>query len=53
LGDKDEAFRWLDAAVNERMTFIPWMRQNPAYGSLRADPRFQELVQRMKLPELE
>jgi serine/threonine protein kinase/tetratricopeptide (TPR) repeat protein len=53
LGDKDEAFRWLDAAVNERMTFIPWMRQNPAYGSLRADPRFQQLVQRMKLPELE
>jgi serine/threonine protein kinase/Tfp pilus assembly protein PilF len=51
LGDKDEAFRWLGAAVNERMTFIPWMRQNPAYASLRADPRFQDLVRRMKLPE--
>ncbi len=53
LGDKDEAFRWLDAAVNERMTFIPWMRQNPAYAPLRADPRFQDLVRRMKLPGLE
>ena len=52
LGDKDEAFRWLEAAVNERMTFIPWMRQNPAYAPLRTDPRFQDLVRRMKLPEL-
>ncbi|MBE0711630.1 MAG: protein kinase [Candidatus Aminicenantes bacterium] len=53
LGDKDEAFQWLEAAVNERMTFIPWMRQNPAYEPLRSDPRFQDLVRRMKLPELE
>ena len=52
LGYKDEAFRWLEAAVNERMTFIPWMRQNPAYAPLRTDPRFQDLVRRMKLPEL-
>jgi serine/threonine protein kinase len=52
LGEKDEAFRWLEAAVEERMSFIPWMRQNPAFAPLRADPRFQDLVQRMKLPEL-
>jgi len=52
LGEKDEAFHWLDEAVKERMTFIPWMRQNPAYASLRSDPRFEELVRRMKLPEL-
>jgi tetratricopeptide (TPR) repeat protein len=53
LGDPDEAFRWLDAAVKERMSFIPWMRQNPAYAPLRTDPRFQGLVRRMKLPELQ
>ena len=52
LGDKDEAFRWLGAAVNERMTFIPWMRQNPAFSPLRTDSRFQDLVRRMKLPDL-
>jgi serine/threonine protein kinase/Tfp pilus assembly protein PilF len=52
LGEKDEAFRWLEAAVKERMTFIPWIRQNPAYAPLRSDPRFEELVRRMKLPEL-
>lgn len=52
LGEKDEAFRWLEAAVKERMTFIPWIRENPAYTSLRTDPRFQDLVRRMRLPEL-
>jgi tetratricopeptide (TPR) repeat protein len=52
LGEKDEAFHWLDEAVKERMTFIPWIRQNPAYAPLRSDPRFEELVRRMKLPEL-
>ncbi len=51
LGEKDEAFRWLEAAVNERNSFIPWMRQNPSYAPLRSDPRFEELARRMKLPE--
>jgi TolB-like protein/Flp pilus assembly protein TadD len=51
LGDKDEAFRWLEAAVNERNSFIPWMRHNPAYAPLRSDLRFEELARRMKLPE--
>jgi len=51
LGEKDDAFRWLEEAVKERMTFIPWIRQNPAYAPLRTDPRFQDLVRRMKLPE--
>jgi TolB-like protein len=52
LGEKDEAFRWLEAAVKERSTFIPWMRENPTYAPLRSDPRFQDLVRRMKLPDL-
>jgi len=51
LGEKDEAFRWLEAAVKERNSFIPWMRDNPSYAPLRSDPRFQDLVRRMKLPE--
>jgi serine/threonine protein kinase/tetratricopeptide (TPR) repeat protein len=52
LGDKDEAFRWIEAAVKEHNTFIPWMRQNPNYAPLRSDPRYEELVRYMKLPEL-
>lgn len=52
LGEKDEAFRWMKAAVEQRNTFIPWMRENPNYAPLRSDPRFQDLVRYMKLPEL-
>ena len=52
LGETDEAFRWLDAAVKEHNSFIPWMRDNPNFAPLRSDPRFQELVRYMKLPEL-
>jgi tetratricopeptide (TPR) repeat protein len=52
LDEKDEAFRWLEAAVEERNSFIPWIRENPNYATLRSDPRFQDLVLRMKLPEL-
>jgi len=53
LGETDEAFRWMEAAVKEHNSFIPWMRENPNFASLRSDPRFQDLVDYMKLPELE
>ena len=51
LGETEEAFRWLDAAVRERNSFIPWIRNNPRFAPLRTDPRFQDLVRRMNLPE--
>jgi TolB-like protein/Tfp pilus assembly protein PilF len=51
LGEKDEAFRWLEAAYKERHSFLPWLRDNPAYAPLRSDPRFQALVRRMNLPK--
>ena len=50
LGDKEEAFRWLEAGVRERTTFIPWIRNNPRFASLRSDPRFEQLARRMNLP---
>jgi TolB-like protein/Tfp pilus assembly protein PilF len=50
LGEKDEAFRWLEAAYQERHSFLPWINDNPAYASLRSDPRFQDLRRRMGLP---
>jgi TolB-like protein/Tfp pilus assembly protein PilF len=52
LGGKDEALRWLEKAFEERCSYLPWLRENPAYAPLRSDPRFQDIVRRMKLPEL-
>jgi hypothetical protein len=51
LGDRDEAFRWLEEAYKARMSFLPWIRDNHAYAPLHGDPRFEDLVKRMKLPD--
>ncbi|HEX9903119.1 MAG TPA: protein kinase [Acidobacteriota bacterium] len=50
LGDKNEAFRWLEAAYKERNSLLPWINQNPFYVPLHDDPRFQDLVRRINPP---
>ena len=47
LGDKEQAFTWLDKAVQERNGFVFEVRVNPIYDSLRDDPRFQESLRRV------
>ena len=51
LGEKDEAFRWLEGALRARQTFCPWLRTDPFLAPLRSDPRFQKLVSRMNFPK--
>ena len=51
LGENDEAIRWLEECYRKRSSFLPWIDQNPAYAPLRSDPRFQDLVRRMKAPQ--
>jgi TolB-like protein len=50
LGENGEAIRWLEACYRERQSFLPWVGLNPAYAPLRSNPRFQDLVRRMKAP---
>jgi tetratricopeptide (TPR) repeat protein len=52
LGDKDEAFRWLEKGIEyPPHNYIPWIGKEPAFSPLRDDPRLQDLLQRMNLPE--
>jgi len=51
LGDKDGAFRWLEAAYEQRHSYIPWLNEFPAFEPLRDDPRFGDLLRRLNLPE--
>jgi tetratricopeptide (TPR) repeat protein len=50
LGEKDDAFAWLQKAFDERSHWLVWLRLDPRWDSLRADPRFDALVRRMNYP---
>ena len=51
LGNKDQAFVWLEKAYQERSNYIAWLKVNPIVDSLRSDPRFADLVRRVGLPQ--
>jgi TolB-like protein/Tfp pilus assembly protein PilF len=50
-GDKENAFKWLEKSYEEReggsLTLVRW---DPAFKSLRGDPKFADLLRRMGLP---
>jgi len=48
-GEKDQALDWLQTAYEERDGRLVHLR-NPSWDSLRSDPRFQDLLKRMKYP---
>jgi tetratricopeptide (TPR) repeat protein len=48
LGDKDHAFEWLEKAIDQRDLDVSLQWDSP-YESLRADPRFVNLLRKMKL----
>jgi eukaryotic-like serine/threonine-protein kinase len=51
LGDKDQAFRWLNTAYQERDYYMVGLKTSVELDPLRSDPRFAELVRKVGLPE--
>jgi serine/threonine protein kinase/Tfp pilus assembly protein PilF len=47
-GSKDEAFAWLGRAVNLGREDHAWFEMDPDWETLRADPRFAGLLERIK-----
>lgn len=50
LGDKDQAFAWLQKASQEHCPALVYLRLHPWADGLRSDPRFQDLLGRLRLP---
>ncbi len=50
LGEKDEAFEWLEKAYGERSGPLRLLNIDPLFDSLRSDRRFQDLLRRIGLP---
>jgi tetratricopeptide (TPR) repeat protein len=49
LGEKDRAFEWLEKGFQER-AFMAFLKSESAFDSLRSDPRFGDLLRRMRFP---
>ena len=50
-GENDLAFEWLERAAAQHDAGIVRLRYDPPLASLRSDPRFAALVQKIGLPE--
>lgn len=51
LENWDQAFDWLDKAVDARAWELPLLKADPAFDRLRQQPRFSKLLARLGLPE--
>jgi len=51
LGDKDQAFAWLEKGYQQRDYWMAFLKSDPMFDSLRSTPRFQDLVRRIGFPQ--
>ncbi|HJX83764.1 MAG TPA: tetratricopeptide repeat protein, partial [Candidatus Angelobacter sp.] len=50
LGEKDQAFYWLEQAYENRDFFMTYLKVFPQMDPLRSDPRYTSMVRRMGFP---
>ena len=51
LDENDKAFEWLDKAFEVRDPWLTLLKAHPVWNSIRSDPRFAKLLQRMNFPK--
>lgn len=49
LGEKDQAFAWLDKAYDDHDFILVLLKVEPSFDGLRSDPRFAALLKRIGL----
>jgi serine/threonine-protein kinase len=50
-GELGPAMEWLERSYEAHEPAMPYISVSPLYDPLRSDPRFQDLLRRMKLPQ--
>ncbi|MGB9074377.1 MAG: winged helix-turn-helix domain-containing protein [Terriglobales bacterium] len=51
MGNKEEAFVWLEKAYAQHSGYLTHLKVDPLYDPLRSDPRFQDLLRRVGLAQ--
>jgi tetratricopeptide (TPR) repeat protein len=51
LGDKDRTFALLEKLYDENSPAMVFLKEDPSFDTVRADPRFSDLLRRVKLPQ--
>jgi TolB-like protein/tetratricopeptide (TPR) repeat protein len=49
LGDKEQAFAWLERAAEERSNILQFLKVHPFFDPIRGDPRFAQYLRRTNL----
>ena len=50
-GESDRSFEWLERAYKQRDSGLPDIKTDPLLKNLRHDPRYTELLKKMRLPK--
>jgi hypothetical protein len=51
LGDRTQAFAWLNRAYEERSNWLVWLLKDPRWDPVRSDPRFAAILARVGFPK--
>jgi len=51
LGNRDQAFQWLERAYHQKDPLLPYLKGDWFMQGLEADPRFKAFLRKMNLPE--
>jgi TolB-like protein/DNA-binding winged helix-turn-helix (wHTH) protein/Flp pilus assembly protein TadD len=49
LNDKEQTFKWLQVAYDDRAVWMSYLAVDPVFDGLRSDQRFQDLLRRVRL----
>jgi hypothetical protein len=51
MGDKKQAYEWLNKGLRERADCMIWLKAEPWMDPLRSDPQYKELMEQIGLAD--